>query len=75
MEQKPQAVRSPKPRVGVALQAEERRVAEIALEIEQLGRTLEGRDRRARFGMAERAGSSRVQAEQSTGGIGDHFDA
>ena len=45
MHEKPQVVRSPEPRDGAAREAEERRMAEIAREIEELGRTLEGRDR------------------------------
>src|SRR4029077_4709013 len=71
--EKPQVVRSPEPGVGPAREAEERRrVAEIAREIEELGHTLEGRDRQARFGTAERAKSSPAQAGQSAGGGGDH---
>src|SRR5882724_12990593 len=68
MNEKPQVVRSPEPRVGAAREAEERRrVAEIEREIEQLGRELEGRDRLARFGTAERAKSSPAQAGQTAG--------
>ena len=49
--EKPQLVCFPEPGVGPAREAEERRrVAEIAREIEELGRALEGRDRLARFG-------------------------
>ena len=70
--QKPQVVRSPKPRVEAARQAEERRrVAEIAREIEELERALDARDRLARFSTAERAESSPAQAGQSAGGAGD----
>src|SRR5262249_44557802 len=46
----PQVVSFPEPRVGAARDAEERRrVAEIAREIEELGRALEGRDRASRL--------------------------
>ena len=70
--EKPQVVRFPEPGVEAAREAEERRrVAEIAREIEELGHALEGRDRRARFGTAERAESSPAQARQSAGGVGD----
>ena len=48
--EKPQVVRSREPGVGPAREAEERRrVAEIAREIEELGRALEGQDRLARL--------------------------
>jgi tol-pal system protein YbgF len=70
--EKPQVVRFPEPGVEPARDAEERRrVAEIACEIEELGRALEGRDRLSSFGTAERAESSPVQAGQSAGGVGD----
>ena len=73
MNEKPQVVRSPEPRVGSAREAEERRrVAEIAREIEELGRALEGRDRLARSATAERAKSSPAQAGQPVGRVGDH---
>lgn len=63
MSEKPQAVRSPGPRVGATREAEEfRRVAEIVL-----GRALEGRDRLAEFGTAERAKSSPAQTGQTAG--------
>src|SRR5438105_2907713 len=63
MNEKPQVVRSPEPRVGAAREAEElRAVAEIVL-----GRALEGRDRPARVGTAERAKSSPAQAGQTAG--------
>jgi len=62
MNEKPRIVRS-KPEVRAAREAEEfRRVAEIIL-----GRPLEGRDRLARVGPAERAKSSPVQAGQTAG--------
>jgi hypothetical protein len=68
MNEKPQVVRSPEPRVGAAREAEEgRRIAEIAREIEELGPALEGRDRLARFGTAERAEGSPAHAGQSAG--------
>ena len=63
MNEKPQVVRSSEPRVGAARKAEELRgVAEIVL-----GRALEGRDRLAGFGTAERAESSPAQAGQTAG--------
>jgi len=63
MNEKPQVVRSPEPRVGAAREAEELRcVAEIVL-----GRALEGRDRLARVGTAERTKSSPTQAGQTAG--------
>jgi Putative peptidoglycan binding domain len=65
-------VRLPEPRVGTARDAEERhRVAEIARDIEELGRALEGRDRLARFARAERANETPPQAGQSAGGDGN----
>jgi hypothetical protein len=67
MNEKPQVVRSPEPGVGAAREAEERRVAEIAREIEELGRALEGRDRPARFGTAERAKGWPAQVGQTAG--------
>jgi hypothetical protein len=71
-DEKPQVVRFPESGVGPARDAEERRrVAEIAREIEELGHALEGRDRLARFDMAERAKSSPAQAGQSAGGVED----
>ena len=61
----------PKPSVGAAREAEERcRVAEIAGDMEKLGRALEGRDRAASLGTAERAKSSPAQAGPSTGRVG-----
>ena len=69
--EKPQVVRSPEPGVGPAREAEERRVAEIACEIEELGHALEGQDRLARLDTAERAESSSAQAGQSAGVVGD----
>src|SRR5258708_14086440 len=63
MNEKPQVVRSRKPRVGAAREAEELLgVAEIVL-----GRALEGRDPLARGGTAERAKSSPAQAGQTAG--------
>jgi hypothetical protein len=68
MNEKPQAVRSPEPRVEAAREVEEgRRVAEIAREIDELGRALEGRDRLRRGGTAERAKASLAQAGQTAG--------
>ena len=68
MNEKPQVVRSPEPRVGAVREAEERhRMAEIAREIEELGSALEGRDRLARSGTAERAKDWPAQAGQPTG--------
>ena len=70
--EKPQVVHSPEPGVGADVEAEERRrVAEIAREIAELGRALEGQDRLARFDTAERAESSSAQAGQSAGLVGD----
>ena len=69
--EKPQVVRFPEPGVEPARKAEERRVAEIAREIEELGRALQGRDRLARFDTAERAEISPGQAGQSAGGAED----
>ena len=69
--EKPQVVRFPEPGVEPAREAEERRVAEIAREIEELGRALEGRDRLAKFDTAERAEISPGQAGQSAGGAED----
>ena len=63
--EKPQVVRFPEPGVEPAREAEERRVAEIAREIEELGRALEGPDRPARFGTAP------AQARKSAGGAED----
>ena len=63
--EKPQVVRFPEPGVEPAREAEERRVAEIAREIEELGRALEGPDRLARFGTAP------AQARKSAGGAED----
>ena len=63
--EKPQVVRFPEPGVEPAREAEERRVAEIAREIEELGRALEGPDRLARFGTAP------AQARKSAGGVED----
>jgi|SRR5262245_6900671 len=72
MNEKPQVVRSPEPEVRAVREAEERRrVAEIACDIEELGRVLEGRDRRARFGTAERAKSSLARAGQTARGVED----
>lgn len=70
--EKPQVVRSREPGAEAAREAKERRrVAEIARDIEQLGRLLEGRDRLARFGTAARTRSSPAQAGQF-GRVGDH---
>src|SRR5215475_9836777 len=61
MNEKPRIVRSPEPKVRTAPVAEEfRRVAELVL-----GHALEGRDRWAEFGMAERAKGSPAQAGQT----------
>jgi hypothetical protein len=61
MNEKPRIVRSPEPEVRTAPVAEEfRRVAELVL-----GHALEGRDRLAEFGTAERAKSSPAQAGQT----------
>jgi hypothetical protein len=63
MNEKPQAVRSPEPRVGAAWDEEELLpVAEIVL-----GRRLEGRDRLAGSGTAESAKGSPAQAGQTAG--------
>jgi hypothetical protein len=63
MNEKPQVVRSPEPRVGAARDEEELlRVAEIVL-----GRRLEGRDRLARSGTAESAKRPSAQAGQTAG--------
>jgi tol-pal system protein YbgF len=65
----PHVVSFPEPRVGAVRDAEERRrVAEIAREIEDLGRALEGRDRVAGLGTAERAKTFRAP---SAGAVGD----
>jgi hypothetical protein len=67
MNEKLQVVRSPEPQVEAAREAEEgRRVAEIAREIDELGRALEGRDRLGRDGTAE-AKASPAQAGQTAG--------
>ena len=72
MEEKPRIVRSPEPRVKTAREAEERyRAAEVARDIEELGRALDDRDRLARFATAERANGSPPQAGQSAGGDGN----
>jgi hypothetical protein len=72
MNEKQQIVRSPEPEVRAAREAEERRrVAEIARDIQELGRALEGRDRQARFGTAVRAKSSLAQAGQTATGVED----
>jgi hypothetical protein len=66
--EKPQVVRFPEPVVETAREAEERcRVAEIARDIEELEGALESRDRRARFGTAERA-KTQAQAQQPAKG-------
>ena len=57
MNEKPQVVRSPEPRLGARETEERRRVAEIAREVEELGRALEGRDRLRSLDAAERAES------------------
>ena len=68
MNEKPQAVRSPEPRVGAAREAEELLGEELLCVAETvLGRALEGRDRLARVGTAERAKSSPAQAGQTAG--------
>src|SRR5260370_5713653 len=68
MNKKPQAVRSPDPRVGAAREAEELLGDELLGVAETvLGRALEGRDRLARVGTAERAKSSPAQAGQTAG--------
>jgi TPR repeat protein len=64
--EKPQVVRFPEPPAGAAPGAEERRVAEIARDIEELGRALKDRDRLASFGTAERAKSSPAQERART---------
>jgi putative peptidoglycan binding protein len=71
-----QVIRSPAPGGGAAREAEElRRVAEIARDIEELGRALEGRDRLARFARVERAKSSPARVGQSGGGVRDRSTA
>jgi hypothetical protein len=68
----PSAVRSLEPRVGTARDAAERhRAAEIARDIEELGRALDGRDCLARVARTERASGSPPQAGQSAGGDGN----
>src|SRR5262249_9073881 len=57
MNEKPQVVRSPEPRLGARETEERRRVAEIAREVEELGRALEGRDRLRSLDAAERTES------------------
>jgi len=71
-DEKPLAVRSPESGVEAARESEERRrVAEIACEFQELGRTLDERDRLARFSTAKRAESLPAQAGQPASGIGD----
>ena len=65
MNEKPQVVRSPEPRLGVREAQEHRRVEEITREIEELGRALEGRDRRHSLDMVERAESWAVDGSTS----------
>ena len=68
--EKPPVVRPPESGIEVPREAEERlRVAEIAREIEELGRALDGRDRLAK--MAKRAESRPSQAGQPDRGIAD----
>jgi hypothetical protein len=57
MNEKPQVVCSPEPRLGARETGERRRVAEIAREVEELGRALEKRDRLRSLDTAERAES------------------
>jgi Putative peptidoglycan binding domain len=57
MNEKPQIVCSPEPRLGARETGERRRVAEIAREVEELGRALEKRDRLRSLDTAERAES------------------
>jgi Putative peptidoglycan binding domain len=57
MNEKPQVVRSPEPRLGARDAEERHRIAEITREVEELGRALEGRDRLRSLDRAERAGS------------------
>ena len=72
MKDKPWKVRSPEPRVGTTRDAAERhRVAEVAHDIEELGRALDDRDRLAIFARAIRANGSPPQAGQSAGGVGN----
>jgi hypothetical protein len=69
---KPPVVRSPESGSEVARQAEGRlRVAQIAREIEELGRALDARDRLAKIGTAKRAESRPAQAGQPARGIAD----
>src|SRR5215216_465339 len=70
--EKPPIVRSPESGIEVAREAEERlRVAEIAREIEELGRALDERDRPPKIGTAKRAESRPAQARQPARGIPD----
>jgi Putative peptidoglycan binding domain len=72
MKDKPWVVRSLEPRVGTVRDlAGRHRVAEIARDIEELGRALDDRDRLARFARAEGANGSLPQAGQSAGGDGN----
>ena len=67
MNEEPHVIRSPEPPVGAAREAEDRRLVEIAREIDELGRALESRDCVARFGTAESAKGWPPQAAQTAG--------
>jgi len=68
MNEKPKVNRSLEPRVGAPREADERRrVAEIARDIEELGRAMENRDHPTRFSTAERTKGWSAQARQSAG--------
>jgi peptidoglycan hydrolase-like protein with peptidoglycan-binding domain len=70
--EKPPVVRSPEPGIEVAREADERlRVAEIAREIEELGRALDDRDRLAKIGTVNSAESRPAQAGHPARGIAD----
>jgi peptidoglycan hydrolase-like protein with peptidoglycan-binding domain len=70
--EKPPVVRQPESGIEVAREAGERlRVAEIAREIEVLGRALDERDRLPKIGTAKRAESRPAQAGQPARGIAD----
>ena len=72
MKDRPWKVRSPAPWVGTARDAAERhRVAEVAHDIEELGRALDDRDRLAIFARAKRANGPPPQAGQSARGDGN----
>ena len=70
--EKPLGVRSPGPGVEVAREVEERRrVAEIAGEIEELGRALDERDRVARSNSAKKAESMSGVAKEVSSQLGE----